>query len=288
MVPKHSGDEYKLQYLAPTLTPNARLFKIALSISVFLHGLVLFVVSQREHSATHEITTVKSTFHLFLSSSPPDEFDEISTLEETVEVEKSDPLPKSPSQPPQKNSIRKVVDIAELSPDEKDPEEPPPVLKLVEVPEPRLKRSAPSLIKALVEQDRIEAFEASIAPSCTPTQRATQVRICDSDESDVTQQAALTAYEGTFSDAFRDLSTTSSEFHRDMARVENLNRRQEELADLDSFEGLESALIAQERAYIREEILRIDRKYAQVNLLKLIPIGRKVLKGLWEAATGKN
>ena len=73
-----------------------------------------------------------------------------------------------------------------------------------------------------------------------------------------------------------------------MARVENLMGRQEELADLDSFEGLESALIAQERAYIREEILRIDRKYAQVNLLKLIPIGRKVLKGLWEAATGKN
>ena len=73
-----------------------------------------------------------------------------------------------------------------------------------------------------------------------------------------------------------------------MARVENLMGRQEELADLDFFEGLESALIAQQRRYIREEILRIDRKYAQVNLLKLIPIGRKVLKGLWEAATGKN
>ena len=180
------------------------------------------------------------------------------------------------------------MDIAELSPDEKDQEGPPPVLKPVEAPEPRLKQSAPSLITALVEQDRIEAFEASIAPNCTPTQRATQVRICDPDENDVTQQAPLSAYEGTFGDAFRDLATTSSEFHRDMARVENLMGRQEELADLDFFEGLESALIAQQRRYIREEILRIDRKYAQVNLLKLIPIGRKVLKGLWEAATGKN
>lgn len=71
MVPKQTRDEYKLQDLTPTLTPSARLFKIALSISVFLHGLVLFVVIQREHSATHEITTVKNTFHISLSSSPP-------------------------------------------------------------------------------------------------------------------------------------------------------------------------------------------------------------------------
>ncbi|MCZ6641918.1 MAG: hypothetical protein O7F71_10115 [Gammaproteobacteria bacterium] len=255
-----------MQYQTPNPTSSTRLFKTTLSISLFLHGLVLLVVIQREHSAIPEITTLESTFHISLS----------------VEVEKPDPVPEPPAQPPEEQPTPKIVDIEEPDPGDKD-QTTPRVLQ-----EPRLKQSAPSMIKALVEQDKNAAFRASLTPDCTLTQRATEVRICEPDDYDVTGQATLTAYEETFGDAFRDLSETRSEFHRDMAMVDSLMGRQEELAAINPSDELEFALIAEERSYLREEIFRIDRKYEQTNLFKLIPVGRKVIKGLLEAVKRKN
>jgi|TARA_B100000315_G_scaffold259013_1_gene313212 hypothetical protein len=45
-----------------------------------------------------------------------------------------------------------------------------------------------------------------------------------------------------------------------------------------------AALIRQQSILIREEIFRIDRRYGQLNLLRLIPMGVKAIKGLKEWA----
>lgn len=73
-----------------------------------------------------------------------------------------------------------------------------------------------------------------------------------------------------------------------MAMVEGLMLRQQELESMKPAEGLEAAFVAQERRDIAEQILRIDRRYQQVNLLRLIPIGVKVVTRLWEASKSKN
>ena len=72
-----------------------------------------------------------------------------------------------------------------------------------------------------------------------------------------------------------------------MDMVESLLQKQEELASIVPADEFEAALIALERRDINDEIFRIDRKYQQVNLLKLIPIGINVVKKLWEAVKRK-
>ena len=216
---------------------------------------------------------------------PSPEFDDNSKPEEPVEEEKSSPAVEPIPQPQQSPD-------PDSSPDQKVQEDDSeqilqPVLQPIEVEEPVLNQSVASMISAIVEQDRIRAFEASIAHRCTPTQRASPVRICAPAGDDVAQRAALVAYEDTFSDVFRHLSATSSSFRRDMDMVESLLQKQEELASIVPADEFEAALLAQERRDINDEIFRIDRKYQQVNLLKLIPIGINVVKKLWEAVKRK-
>ena len=72
--------------------------------------------------------------------------------------------------------------------------------------------------------------------------------------------------------------------HAVVARVLHRRFRTISIVPADEFEA---ALLAQERRDINDEIFRIDRKYQQVNLLKLIPIGINVVKKLWEAVKRK-
>lgn len=63
---------------------------------------------------------------------------------------------------------------------------------------------------------------------------------------------------------------------------------QEELENMNPAAGLEAAFVAQERRDIAEQIMRIDSRYQGFNLLRLIPVGFKVVTRLWEASTSKN
>lgn len=175
------------------------------------------------------------------------------------------------------------MDIQESTPDEEDREQDPaPILQ--PAIEPGFKEPLPFLITAFVKQERIDAYAASIDHDCTLSQRASKVRICALD--DVTRR--LTAYEGMFSYAFRPQSSVSSIFQRDMDNLESLMRKQEALAAIEPLDALNAAILAQEQRDIRAEIFRIDSKYAQVNLLKLIPMGANLVKKLWAAAKSKN
>ncbi len=251
--------------------PGNTRFWIALSISVILHGLVLYVVNPEDYSITREITPT-DTLQISLRSPPPIEFDESSQPEEPV-AELTEPLP----QTPQQISVPEIVDVPESTPGEEDQEQDSA---------PGFKEPLPSLITAFVKQERIDAYAASIDHGCTLSQRASRVRICAPDDDDLTRR--LTAYEGMFSYAFRPQSSVSSIFQRDMDNLESLMRKQEALAAIEPLDALEAALLVQEQRDIRAEIFRIDSKYAQVNLLKLIPMGANLVKKLWAAARSKN
>jgi len=254
-----------------------RIFRISLSISVVLHGLLLLVVIQQNQWITDKNTLADTTLDVSLRFSPPDEFVQNPQPETTVEAENFNSVAQAL---PQQKSAPEIVDTAVRDNDQgKDP------ARGVEPVEPKLKQSVSSMIKGSVEQTGIEL---SRAPGCTLPQRASEVRVCDPEESEINRRVSIAAYEGTFSDAFRRLSPKSPDFHRDMAMVASLMERHEELENLEPSEGLEFALIAQEQRDIREAILRIDRRYQQVNLFKLIPVGAKVVKGLWEAAKRKS
>ena len=256
--------------------PRITAFRIALTTSVVIHGVILFVVIQQEYSITPEMTKVDETFLVSLSSTAP-------------KAKQMEPVAESLPQLSQPPPTPEIADIEQPAPVNKE-QEPvvPPIIKPVEVKEPRLNKSVSSMITAAVTQERNDAFDASLTPGCTLPERASEVRICEPDDSDVTGHGPATAFVGTFSNAFRPLSARGPSFNDDMAMVEGLMRRQEELASMNPAEGLEAAFVAQEHRDIAEQILRIDRRYQQVNLLRLIPIGVKVVTRLWEASKSKN
>ena len=256
--------------------PRTLAFRIALSISVVLHGLIVFVVIQQDYSITLKMTTDEDTFVISLRSSAPTENSKpIEIVEAQILESVAEPRPKT-------------ADVGQPAPSAKNQKTVlTPVLKPAEGKAPRLKQSVSSMITAAVEQDSIDAIKASLALGCTPAQRASEVRICGPDDNEVTGQGRVTAFVGTFSKAFRHLSAKSPNFDTDMVMVESLMQRQEELEGMSPAEGLEAAFVAQEQRDIREQIARLESRYQHVNLLKLIPIGAKVVTRLWEAAKSK-
>ena len=74
--------------------PGNTKFWIALSISVILHGLVLYAVNPKDYLITHEMTA-NDTLQISLRSPPPIEFDESSQPEEPV-AEVVEPVPQIP------------------------------------------------------------------------------------------------------------------------------------------------------------------------------------------------
>ena len=144
--------------------PGTTVFRIALTISLLLHGLFLFVWIQRNDSNTLNITTT-DTLRVSLRVPPSPEFDEHSKPEEPVEEEKPSPAVEPNPQPQQSP-------VPDSGPDEKVQEDDSElvlqqVLQPIEVAESVLNQSVASMISAIVEQDRIRAFETSIAHLCT-------------------------------------------------------------------------------------------------------------------------
>ena len=75
-----------------------------------------------------------------------------------------------------------------------------------------------------------------------------------------------------------------------MSTIQVTTRLQIDDTDTDKIvkeEGFEPDDIADMRREIREKINRIDSQYAQINLLKVLGVGRKVATHLWQAAKSK-
>ncbi len=122
------------------------------------------------------------------------------------------------------------------------------------------------------------AFQAYVAPQCTVTQRNSPMHNCRTD------RRMNIEVESAFADLFDSLAPGDADFkrtlRRDLDRLEDLARRRDMLAAADQTNELEVALVAEQQRQLTDEITRIDNKYAQVNLLRLIPLGIKVFKGL--------
>ena len=123
-------------------------------------------------------------------------------------------------------------------------------------------------------------FATYVGPTCTEAERASEIRLCG--PRDLGKDDRTRFYANLFREAFGHVHQTSPSFDKDMDRVATLAARSERLVALNPDDPVEEALLREQRAYLREEILRIDKRYTQFNLLKLVPIGRRVVEGLKE------
>ena len=117
-------------------------------------------------------------------------------------------------------------------------------------------------------------------PACTQAQRANEIRKCEPQER--FEDKRQTYYANLFREAFGHAAQTNPAFGKDMDQVATLAARSERLAALDPADPVEASLLREQRAFLQQEISRIDRQYAEFNLLKLIPMGKRVVKGFEE------
>ena len=148
-------------------------------------------------------------------------------------------------------------------------------------PEPeQLSSNVPTLsekaLTSLVNQGYVDAFEAYSASACNPLERSSVVRVCFPPE--VMRGVDVEVLAGVFADS----NGSGGDFERDMETVDHLLVKMSHLQPLDPSDPHQAALVAEQRQHMHQEILRIDRKYQGVNLLRLIPISARAVKGLRE------
>ena len=117
-------------------------------------------------------------------------------------------------------------------------------------------------------------------PACTQAQRANEIWKCEPQEE--FEDKRQTYYAGLIREIFVDAIPSNPSFDKDMDRMATLAAQSENLAALDPSDPVEASLLREQRAFLQQEISRIDRQYAEFNLLKLIPMSKRVVKGLEE------
>jgi len=126
----------------------------------------------------------------------------------------------------------------------------------------------------------------SLPQRCTPKERKTRVRNCDTHEDPWSKHSSRPyqkAIAGTF---IQEPMTVTRQYRRDMARVERLLDLQsileKRISALSSKTGSTSAinlqLLKQEQRVITNQIIGIDNRYKEVNLLKVLGSGIKTTK----------
>ncbi len=200
------------------------------------------------------------------------------TLPPRLDVLLEEPAPiqqQPPSQPEEQVPAPPSEPVAVLEPSESEPvaADAPP-----EVEERRFEVVNRTVLSAIVDGVEADAVTAFMVPACNPSEAASQIRTCRREDRTFAEAPVLAG----FAEAFAQLRTESVDFDGDMARVEALLVKQERIEQMQPTDELSRALLAEQQREIRDEILRIDRRYASVNLLKLIPMGAKVVRGLRE------
>lgn len=255
-----------IQDAAPQKT--GQVLKIALLASVLLHLSVLVV---SEKSSSVERTMAETTLHVSLISQPrwqEQQHDVSQALEQHPPVPLALPSPDGPE----------LVTINEVESDIQKTE------NKKNKPAESFSTSAWAMVKAYLAQKTTETLGREIR-SCDLAQRASKIRKCELDDEELWRYLDNKRYDGTFDVEF-SLSTTVR-FRRDMALVDDLMKKQQFLDEIVKEEGFEPDDIAEMRREIREKINRIDGQYAQINLLKVLGIGKKVAVKLWQATKSK-
>ncbi len=109
-------------------------------------------------------------------------------------------------------------------------------------------------------------------PPCTPAEKANIVHRC-------AHELAIAPEGNLLENLIGDEAGTAS-FDDDMRHVQTLLAKAEGLAALDANDPVQTALVAQQRAELRREVLTLDDQYRSANLLRLLPMGWKAAKGL--------
>ena len=128
-------------------------------------------------------------------------------------------------------------------------------------------------IRADALADRFEGV------ACTPAERHSGLRNCaPSFAGSIDQRSAF--YTQLFKQGFSHIWLENPSFLKDMALVDDLIAQADQLAAVDPTDEVQAALIRERQYQLQQDVLSIDRRYAQFNLLRLIPIGMKTFKGL--------
>ena len=135
---------------------------------------------------------------------------------------------------------------------------------------------AARLLDSVREQHLNLALDDYLDPSCGQRTLTGDLRPCSAESEDA-RQVSIAA---SFDDAFATLNPSVRSIADDLSRVEALLERSAELALLGDGDPAQEAMLREERRHIRDEVLRIDAQHAAVNLLRLIPMTRKVVRGL--------
>lgn len=253
---------------------------VGLLVSLVLHGLLFAVLDKPRN---WRLSTVHPTLDLTLQTqirslepeSAETAFDEpeLNSDEWDAISSRSEALPQFPltQTPPPKAQDR----------DNSESSAPPPVTTTtLQLPDAR------ELVSQLATTENRTTFQAYVQPECDNAEQASLARLCDPYDEQVLQLSMTDAELSVFEAAFRRLSTTRRDFNKDMQRVAQLVTRRATLSPLNPQDPVQVALVAEQRRELRDQIMRIDKKYTEANLLRLIPISRKVLKGLQDIGTG--
>lgn len=135
---------------------------------------------------------------------------------------------------------------------------------------------AARLLDSVREHHLNLALDDYLDPACGQRTLTGDLRPCNV-ESEDTRQLSIAA---SFDDAFATLNPSVRSIADDLSRVEALLERSAELAVLGDGDPAQEAMLREQRRHIRDEVLRIDAQHAAVNLLRLIPMTRKVVRGL--------
>ena len=146
----------------------------------------------------------------------------------------------------------------------------------------RSKNAKPNTPSTLITTLPHERSSTVAIDGCDPREKASLVRRCEEEVISVTPDQ----FAGRFRQAFEHLNVTD-EFRRDMAQVELMLRQQAELDTLVANGVTDTRMIAQQRLRLREEIERLDAKYENNNLSRLVASSGKLAKALTELAIEK-
>lgn len=253
-----------IQDAAPEIAGQG--LKIAFIASVMLHLSVL-AVWQNPPSA--ERASQQNTLHVSLITQPrwQKQQNDLSRA-----LEQHPPVPLAIPRPDEPELVNEVVSTSQKRENKENK------------PAERLATSVWAMVKAYIARETRKPLQTTIQP-CNLAQRASKIRHCDEDDEEFWRYLDNQRYDGTFDLVF-SLSTTAR-LRLDMALVGDLMKKQEFLDKIVKEEGFEPDDIADMRREIREKINRIDSQYAQINLLKVLGVGRKVATHLWQAAKSK-
>ena len=188
-------------------------------------------------------------------------------------------------------AVLKKLTTPDLSPKTKIQDEVPELSKAPSSPSTIAKSNVNSRVQSPVLtfpsfKESASSNHYSLPQRCTPKERKTRVRNCDTHE-DPWSRYSSRPYQKAIAGSFiQEPITVKRQYRRDMARVKRLLDLQsileKRISALSSKTGSTSAislqLLKQEQRVITNQIIGIDNRNKEVNLLKVLGSGIKTVK----------